>query len=95
MTVSPAIERKIQLLTAHPDECPETIGTPPYLIHPPSRLASTARWLKFRDSTLLTLIEAMPDDPNLPRFLEQTENILAWRATIPASERFWKADTPS
>ena len=95
MTVSAAMERKIQLLTAHPDECPETIGTLPYLIHPPSRIASTARWMKFRDRTLLPMIEVMPDDLNLPLFLAQTEKILAWRAAIPAADRFWKPDMPS
>lgn len=81
-----------QLLYEHPDESPETVGILPYLIHPPSRLASTARWMKFRDRTLLPMIEAMPDDVNLPRFLEQTEKVLAWRATIAPERRIWKPD---
>lgn len=85
-------EEKIQVLLEHPDESPEIVGCLPYLIHPPSRLSSTARWRAFRDKTLLPLIDARPDDPNLPRFLEQTEKILAWRATIPRQRRIWKAD---
>ncbi|MBK6599281.1 MAG: hypothetical protein IPG25_15970 [Proteobacteria bacterium] len=80
------------MLMQHPDESPEIVGTLPYLIHPPSRLASTARWMKFRDSTLRPLIASRPADPFLPRFLEQTEKILAWRATIAPERRIWKAD---
>lgn len=83
---------KAQILMEHPDESPEIVGTLPYLIHPPSRLASTARWVKFRDSTLRPLIAERPDDPFLPRFLEQTEKVLAWRATIAPERRIWKAD---
>ena len=83
---------KAQILMEHPDESPEIVGTLPYLIHPPSRLASTARWMKFRDSTLRPLIASRPADPFLPRFLEQTEKILAWRATIAPERRIWKAD---
>lgn len=86
------IERKCQLLLAHPDECPELIGALPYLIHPPSKLSATARWIAFRDKTVIPMIAAEPDDPNLPNFLKQVEAILAWRATIPPEERFWKAD---
>jgi hypothetical protein len=87
-------EEKIQVLLAHPDESPEIVGTLPYLIHPPGRLSSTARWVEFRDKTLLPAIEARPDDVNLPRFLEQTEKILAWRATIAPERHIWKADKP-
>jgi len=29
-------ERKARLYLEHPDECPELIGTLPYLIHPPA-----------------------------------------------------------
>lgn len=89
---TPEQERKAQLLLEHPDESPEPIGILPYLIHPPSRMSSTARWVKFKDRTLVPLIRSMPEDPNLPRFLEQVETILAWRATVPAQDRFWKAD---
>ncbi len=85
-------EDKIQVLLEHPDESPEIVGVLPYLIDPPSRLSSTARWRAFRDKTLLPAIAAMPDDPDLPRFLEQTEKILAWRATIAPERRIWKAD---
>lgn len=81
-----------QLLMEHPDESPEIVGVLDYLIDPPSRLASSARWVKFRDRTLLPMIEAMPDDPHLPLFLAQTEKILAYRATIAPERRIWKAD---
>ena len=81
-----------QLLYDHPDESPEIVGILPYLIDPPSILASTARWVKFRDGTLRPLIEEMPGDPNLPLFLAQAEKILAWRATIAPERRIWKAD---
>lgn len=85
-------DEKIQVLLEHPDESPETVGSLPYLIHPPGKLSSTARWVEFRDRTLRPLIASRPDDPNLPRFLEQTEKILAWRATIAPERRIWKAD---
>ena len=85
-------DEKIQVLLEHPDESPEIVGTLPYLIHPPSRLSSTGRWVEFRDRTLLPLIASRPADPFLPRFLEQTEKILAWRATIAPERRIWKAD---
>ncbi len=86
------IERKCALYLQHPDETPELIGVLPYLIHPPSKLSATARWVAFRDKTLLPMIAAEPHDPNLPNFLQQAEAILAWRATIAPEERFWKAD---
>ena len=85
-------DEKIQVLLEHPDESPEIGGALPYLIHPPSRLSSTGRWVEFRDRTLLPLIAARPADPFLPRFLEQTEKILAWRAAIAPERRIWKAD---
>jgi hypothetical protein len=85
-------DEKAQVLMEHPDESPEIVGTLPYLIHPPSRLASSARWVEFRDRTLRPLIEARPDDPHLPLFLAQAEKILAWRATIAPERRIWKAD---
>jgi hypothetical protein len=78
----------------HPDETPDLIGVLPYLIHPPSRLSSTAAWIAFRDRTVLPMLRAVPDDPNLPNFLAQVEAILTWRATVPPKDRFWKADPP-
>lgn len=83
---------KFQVLIEHPDESPEIVGILPYLIHPPGKLASTARWRDFRDRTLLPLIEARPEDPHLPLFLSQAEKVLAWRETIPPERRIWKAD---
>jgi hypothetical protein len=86
-------EQKAQLYLRHPDESPEVVGVLPYLIHPPSKLSSTAAWLSFRDKTLLPMIQHRPDDPNLAKFLKQVGAVLAWRATIPPEARFWKADT--
>jgi hypothetical protein len=83
-------ERKARLYLEHPDESPELIGTLPYLIHPPGKLSATASWFRFRDETLLPMIQHRPDDPNLPNFLRQVENVLSWRATIAAKDRFWK-----
>ncbi len=83
---------KARLCAEHPDECPELHDAPPWLIHPPSRLSSTAAWQRFRDGTLLQLIAGRPDDPHLPQFLAQTEAVLAWRAALPPEQRFWKAD---
>jgi hypothetical protein len=84
-------EGKATLYLQHPAP-PELVGVLPYLIHPPSRLASTAAWVRFRDEMLLPMIGHRPDDPNLPRFLAQVEIVLACRATIPAHDRFWRAD---
>jgi hypothetical protein len=85
-------ETKRRLFMQHPDESPDIAGMLPYLIHPPSRIARTARWEQFRDRTLLPLIADRPDDPWLPQFLAQTEAVLAWRAALPPEQRFWKAD---
>ena len=74
----------------HPDECPELIGDLPYLIHPPSKFSATASWVRFRDRTLVPMMAYRPDDPNLPNFLRQVERILAFRATVPPEDRFWK-----
>ena len=85
-------ERKAQLYLQHPEESPEPVGVLPYLIHPPSKLSSTASWISFRDKTLLPMMRQRPDDPNLPNFLKQVEAVLAWRALISPEERFWKED---
>jgi hypothetical protein len=86
-------ERRAQLYLEHPSECPaKFIGRLPYLIHPPSKLGSTAAWISFRDETLLPMMQERPGDPNLPNFLKQAEAILAWRAGIPVEDRFWKKD---
>jgi len=85
-------DRRAELYLQHPDECPELIGVLPYLIHPPSRLSSTASWIFFRDKTVLPMLQQRPEDPNLPNFLKQIEAILTWRASVPAEDRFWKPD---
>lgn len=60
-----------------------------------ANLHATARWVAFRDKTLLPLLVAEPDDPHLPNFLKQAEAILAWRTTVPEEDRFWKVDANS
>lgn len=85
-------ERKIELLYAHPDECPEGLGLVPFLIHPPSRMSATSAWIRFRDETLRPLRAENPTDPAFGMFLEQVAAILAFRESVPPEERFWKAD---
>jgi hypothetical protein len=78
---------------AHPDESPAELSGPlPYLIHPPSRMSSSAAWVRFRDETLWPLIAARPDDVDLLRFLACADAVLSWRALVEPSARFWKAD---
>jgi hypothetical protein len=83
-------ERIARLCLEHPDTSPKLIGTLPYLIDPPGKWSATASWIRFRDKTLLPMMQRDPDDPNLPNFLRQVEIILAWRETIPVEDRFWK-----
>jgi len=92
LTVMDANEKRAALYLRHPNDCPEIVGRLSYLIHPPGKLSSTSRWRDFRERTLLPLLRDRPDDPNLPRFLKQTDAVLAWRATVPPEMRFWKAD---
>ena len=84
-------EQKAQMLLQHPDESPEIVGMLDYLIHPPSRLASTARWVRFRDN-MAQAVADRPDDQHFPLFLAQAEKVLAYRATIAPERRIWKAD---
>jgi len=93
-TMSEADDRAA-LYLLHPKESPELIGVLPYLIHPPSKLSSTASWVAFRDRTLLPMLAHDPGDLNLPNFLAQVERILAWRAAIDPEKRFWKPDVRS
>jgi len=79
------------LMWEHSPTLPEGFSRPlPYLIEPPSEMASTAAFIRFRDRTLLPMIAADPGDPDLPRFLRCVETVLAWRATIPAEKSFWR-----
>jgi hypothetical protein len=88
----PEGRRKLLLYMSHPEPAPEFVADPPYFIHPPTRLSSTASWILFRDKTLLPAMLCWPDEPNLPNFLKQVEMILAWRAAQPPENRFWKPD---
>ncbi len=64
----------------------------PYLICGPSTFSATARWIAFRDKTLVPMIAHHPDDVFLRDYLRQIEKILRWRAGIPPEQRFWNAD---
>jgi hypothetical protein len=91
-TEKKAAMAKATLCLQHPDETPELVDVLPYLIHPPSKLSSTASWVSFREGTLLPMIQHRPDDQNLPNFLRQVETILTWRAGIAPDDSFWKSD---
>lgn len=84
--------RKAALILQHPDETPEIVGLQSGCVSPPSRFRENARWLRFRDQTVIPCIAAHPDDPNWPRWLARIEEILAWRGMIPPEDRFWRPD---
>ena len=88
----PELQRRSALYLERPDECPELVGVLPHLIHPPGKLSATASWIRFRDKTLLPLIQDRQDDPNLPNFLKQAEAVLAWRASIDPGYQSWSPD---
>jgi hypothetical protein len=88
----PPQQRKNWLHLHHPSGSPEAFTPTDYLIHPPTRLSSTASWISYRDKTLLPLRLGNPDDPNIPNYLAQVEKVLAWRADIPSEDRFWRPD---
>lgn len=83
--------RKGYLMLLHPDESPELVGPVSGCVNPPSKFRSDAKWRHFRDTCVIPMIEANPDDPNWPLRLAQIEKILAWRASVPAEDRFWQA----
>lgn len=62
------------------------------LIDSPSKMAPTAAFAHFRDRTLVPMMQMHPDDPDLPKFLECVEAVLAWRAPIAPGNRFWRSD---
>ena len=84
--------RKLAAFLAHPDDGPDVAFTGDYLIHPPTRLSATSRWIAFRDRTVIPLLDLRPDDLWLRAMARQIEAILAWRKAQPPADRFWKAD---
>jgi hypothetical protein len=96
-TADPEAARHAAVFTEHPCVLPDriTFNAVYDLFEPPSELASTSEWLKFRDEILRPLTAVHPHDPNLPNFLRQTNVILAWRATIAPEDRFWRTDEPT
>lgn len=51
---------------------------------------NSAAHLEPQDKTVRPLMRMHPDDPNAANLLKQIEAILAWRATIPPENHFWK-----
>jgi hypothetical protein len=84
--------RKGYLMLLHPDESPDLVGPGYGCMDPPSRFRSNAKWRNFRDTCVIPMIAACPDDPDWPLRLSQVEKSLAWRARIPVEDRFWKPD---
>jgi hypothetical protein len=83
----------INLIWEHPDTAPHRFSRPlPYLIDPPSEMAATSAFIRFRDRTLLPMMAMYPDDPDLPKFLECVEAVLARRTAIAPEDRFWRSD---
>jgi hypothetical protein len=64
---------------------------PGLLIEPPGRWSSTRSWQEFGDE-LACLLRAYPGDPNLPLYIAAADTVIAWRATVPAEDRFWADD---
>jgi hypothetical protein len=48
----------------------------------------TSRWHGWRD-LLGEIIGRYPDNPNLRADLRHAENVLTWRAALPAEDHFW------
>jgi hypothetical protein len=96
-TADPEAARHAALFAEHPCVQPDriTFNAVYNLFEPPSELASTREWLQFRDEILWSRMAVHPHDPNLPRFLQQTNVILAWRATVAPEDRFWRSDGPT
>ena len=90
--------RKLLALQNHPCEAPTGKYLPTaesqnrLCLLSPSMMQSTARFIAFRDGTLRAMIAEDPDDLYLRDLMTCIEDVLAWRATIPEQDRFWKKD---
>ncbi len=85
--------RKARLIFEHPPISPDHFPAPlSGLVDPPSPTASSSKLRDFRDSCVIPMMQARPDDPNWPAFLRQVEIVLAWRETISPRDRFWRPD---
>jgi hypothetical protein len=85
-------DRKGYLILLHPDPSPATVGDVSGCVNPPSIFRPDAKWVHFRDTCVLPMIEASPGDPYWPAWLAHIETLLAWRAAIPLGDRFWRPD---
>jgi len=83
-----------ELLFAHPSGVPADLGRLTYLIEVPGYMSSTARWVSFRELTLLPLIAHDPENPHWPLFLKAADDVLAWREAVPPHLRFWTQSAP-
>jgi hypothetical protein len=83
-------ERIRKLIREHPPTVPDDIGKLHYLINVPVQCAPSSSFVRFRELTLVPLMRDYPDNPDWPKFFRCVEAVLAWRATIPAKDRFWQ-----
>ncbi len=90
------IPRHPEIIFDHPPTSPDSFPAPlDYLIDVPSCMASNAHFRDFIAETLLPMMAARPEDPNLPAILACLAAALAWRQTVPPEDRFWKRDPAS
>lgn len=74
---------RFQQPSGTPDTYPEPLGG---LYDPPSDIASTARWRRWRDTFI------GDDQPNHVAMLQAAEALLAWRAALAPDDHFWRPD---
>jgi len=90
--VQKAMPRKWQLYFQQPSGTPDQFPRPLQgLYESPDRLASTARWRRYREG-LSSFAAAHPADPNFPVMVQAADELLTWRDAIAAEDRFWRHD---
>lgn len=86
-----AMPRLWQLRYQQPSGTPDTFPAPlGGLYDPPSDIASTARWRRWRDGMAESAFHS--DDPNYSAFLQAADALLAWRAALAPEDHFWRPD---
>ncbi len=71
--------------------------SPDYRKHPrrfliPAIDGASADLRHYRDTILAPLIDAEPGEAVWQNFVEHVDAALAWRATVPPEDHFWKPD---
>lgn len=64
----------------------------PGLVDPPWACRPMPPFERFRSRTVLPMLAAKPGDPFWTALLRHVEDVLAWRATVPPEDRFWRQD---